>query len=187
MLDRTISCLVALCLALLVWLYLRSRDREMLDNVQIPVQVTVAPGQADHYDLEVGGASQVLASFVGPPSRMRELRGMLQRGELRIDVIVTVPDSRLEDNRYQETLRIDVADIHPPPGVQPLVVEGRNRIPVTLHRLAEQRLPVHYQAAAEDRVAQATLEPTTVLVRGPKEVLERVKSINTQPHALPAR
>src|SRR5438093_6701432 len=82
MFDRLVSALVALSLALLVWLYLRSRDQELLDNVPIPVQVSLAPGQADHYEVEVSGPCQVPVSFLGPPSRIRELRGLLQRGEL---------------------------------------------------------------------------------------------------------
>ena len=40
MLDRILSSLVALSLALMVWLYLRSRDHEMLDDVPIPVQIS---------------------------------------------------------------------------------------------------------------------------------------------------
>ena len=55
----------------------------VLDNVPIPVQIALVSGQADHYDLEVTGPAQVLASFSGPPSRMRELRGLLQKGGLK--------------------------------------------------------------------------------------------------------
>src|SRR5262249_4879960 len=79
MLDRFLSALVALSLALLGWLYLRSRDQELLDNVPIPVQVSLVPGQEEHYDLDVSGPCQVPVSFLGPPARIRELRGLLQR------------------------------------------------------------------------------------------------------------
>src|SRR5262249_48591435 len=82
--DRLISAAVSVILGALVWLYSRSRDQEMLDAVPIPVTILLAPNQADQYDLEVTGQSQVLASFSGPPSRIRELRGQLQRGELRV-------------------------------------------------------------------------------------------------------
>src|SRR5438552_18437649 len=85
MLDRITSALVALSLAFLVWLYVRSRDQETLDNVAVPVQIAVASAQADHYELEINGPSQVPVSFTGPPSRIRELRAMLQRGELQIE------------------------------------------------------------------------------------------------------
>src|SRR5262245_44278470 len=84
MLDRSFSAVVALSLASLVWLYIRSREEEILDNVPIPVQIALAPGQAEHYILEVTGPAQVPMSFSGPPARIRELRGMLQRGEVQV-------------------------------------------------------------------------------------------------------
>jgi hypothetical protein len=187
MLDRVISTLVAVTLAVLVWLYARSRDQEMLDNVPIPVQITLAPGQADHYDLELTGPSQVLASFTGPPSRMRELRSWLHRGDMRVQVSLTVPEDRQNDSHYLDTVRIDAAELHPPPGVRALVVEERNRIPVTLRRVVERRLPVHLDHALEERIGQVVLEPAAVLVRGPQEILDRAQSIATQPLPLTPR
>jgi hypothetical protein len=182
---------VALSLALLVWLYARSRDQEVLDNVPIPVQIALPPGQSEHYSLEVTGPSQITLSFSGPPSRIRDLRGMLQRGELEVHVTVPVPDDAMEEgrylDRYLDTVRIDTADIQTPPGVTPIIVEGRNRIPVTLFRLIEKRLAVRADTVLDERGGELILEPPTVLVRGPQEVLERVRSIATQPFALPAR
>jgi hypothetical protein len=185
MIDRLISILVALSMASLVWLYMRSRDQEILDNVPIPVRITLAPGQADQYQLEVNGPSQIPVSFTGPPSRMRELRYLLQRGELQVEAVLTVPTDRQEESRYSDTVRIEVADIHPPHGVTPLVVEGPNRIPVTLHRLVERRLPVRFESAPGTRLGQVSVEPDQVVVRGPQEVLEKARAIATQPFALP--
>jgi hypothetical protein len=191
MTDRLISLAVALSLALLVWLYARSRDQEVLDNVPIPVQIALPPGQAEHYCLEVNGPSQVPMSFTGPPSRIRALRGMLQRGELQVQITLTVPEEHSEEghylDRYLDTVHLDVADVHAPPGVTPVIVEGRNRIPVTLLRLGERRLPVRLDSALEERAGQIALEPANVLVRGPLEVLDKVRSISTQPVGLPAR
>ncbi len=187
MLDRIISTLVALCLALLVWLYARSRDQEILDNVPLPVSVTLAPHQADHFSLEVGGTSQVFASFSGPPSRVRELSGLLQRNELRVEVTVTVPDERLNESRYSDTVVIESSDVHAPPGIAVSMVEGRNRIPVTLHRLVERRLPVRFDHAGDEPTGPLVIEPPTVLVRGPQEVLDRVRAIPTRPSELPSR
>src|SRR5207302_843668 len=127
----------------------RSRDQETLDNVPIPVQILLTPSQADNYELEITGPNQIPVSFTGPPSRMRELRNLLQRGELRIETLLTVPDDRLEEARYLDTVRLEAADLHPPAGVTPLLVEGRNRIPVTLHRLVERRLPVRFEHPTE--------------------------------------
>jgi hypothetical protein len=188
MMDRFLSAFVAVSLALLVWLYARSRDQEILDNVPLPVQVTLAPSQADDYNLELNGAPQVPVSFAGPPLRIRELRGLLQRNELHVAITVTVPEDRRSESRYADTIVIEANDIHAPPGVTPLVAEGRNRIPVTLHRLAERLLPVRFEHAQEEPIGpEVVIEPATVLVRGPQEVLDRAKYISTQLSELPAR
>lgn len=183
MIDRLISALMALCLAFLVWLYARGREQETLDNVPVAVQLMLASGQADNYDLELTGPGQVLVSFAGPPSRIRELRGMLQHGELHVDLTLAVPEDRLNESRFLDTVRVEAEDVHAPPGVTPVVVEGRNRIPVTIHRLTERRLPVRLEFAQEE--GEITLEPSSVLVRGPQDVLERARFIATQPCTLP--
>jgi hypothetical protein len=186
MLDRFLSGVAAVGMASLIWLYARSRDQEMLDNVPVPVQITLAPAQADHYALEVAGPAQVPVSFAGPPSRLRQLRGLLQRGELRVDVTLSVPEAHQNEPRYLDTVRIDAADIHAPAGVTPMLVEGRNRLAVTLHRLAERRVPVRFDHPADDHISQVVIEPATVTVRGPQEVLDHLRALPTQPFALPA-
>src|SRR5437764_2591432 len=100
MIDRLLSATVALSMAFLVWLYMRSRDQEILDNVPVPVQVTLAPSQQEQYDLEITGPNQIPISFTGAPSRLHELRNLLQHGELRIEIPLTVPAERLEERRY---------------------------------------------------------------------------------------
>lgn len=186
MIDRIISILVSFCLALLVWLYLRSRDHEMLDNVPIPVQISLARNQAEHYDLEVSGASQVYASFSGPPSRIRELRGLIQRAALKVEITLEVAEERAKESRFSDTVRVETSQIHPPPGVTAIVVEGRNHIPVVLHRLVERRLPVRFDAGGEERVISRTdIQPLSVLVRGPQEIIDRLRNIPTQPYCVP--
>jgi hypothetical protein len=187
MLDRLVSAVVALSLASLVWLYMRSRDQEILDNVPVPVQISLAPAQEDLYECEVTGASQVPVSFTGPPARIRELRNLLQHGELRIGIGLTVPAERLGESRYLETVRIDANDIHPPQGITPLVTEGRNRISVILYRLTERRLPVRFDHTASERFAQVMLDPASVLVRGPQEILDQARAIPTQPYSPPTQ
>ncbi len=187
MIDRLFSLLVALSLAVLVWLYVRTRDPEVLDNVPVPVQVSLPPSLADRYDLEVGGPGHVPVSFRGPPSGIRELREVLQRGELEVRLTVAVPEDQPNESRYVETLRVDASDVHAPPGVAPLVLEGRNRIPVTLRRIVQRRLPVRLDPppAPEDGVARVVLDPATVVVRGPKVILDRLRSIPTVPYPVP--
>jgi hypothetical protein len=185
MLDRFVSAAVALSMASLIWLYVRSRDQEILDNVPVPVQVSLAPGQEDLYECEVTGPAQVPVSFTGPPARIRELRNLLQRGEVHVPVTLAVPADRLGESKFIDSIRIDANDVHPPRGVIPLIVEGRNRVSVLLHRLIERQLPVRLEHTAAERFSQIVLEPASVLVRGPQEVLEQVRAIPTQPCSPP--
>jgi hypothetical protein len=184
MYDRLLSSLVALSLAFLVWLYARSRNQETVDNVPIPVQFTLATHQAEDYELEVTGPSQVVASFMGPPSRLRGLRSLLQQDGVKAEVTVTVPEEHLNDSRYVEDIRVDPADIRAPSGVTPLVMEGQNRIQVCFHQLVERKLPVRFAAVPEERVGRVTTEPATVLVRGTREVLDHIRFIPTQPYSV---
>src|SRR5207253_1814958 len=130
---------------------------------------------------------QVTMSFVGPPSRMRELRTMLQHGELRVGYTLTVAEDRQNEARYSDTVHIELGAVPAPPGVTPSIIEDRNRIPVTLHRIVERRLPVRLESTSDDRVGQGVVEPANVLVRGPQEVLDRARSISTLPFSVPAR
>src|SRR3954467_10396433 len=117
MIDRLQSAFVAIGLALLIWLYARSRDQETLDHVPVPVVVALDPGQASSYSLEIAGPAQVLASFSGSPSRIRELRTLLQRDQLKVELSYTVPADRLKENRLHEALLIESTNLHAPPGV----------------------------------------------------------------------
>src|SRR5262249_58606822 len=116
------------------WLYIRSRELEVLDSVPVPVQITLAPGQADRYDVEVTGPSEIPVTFTGPPTCIRELRGLLQRSQVQIPYTLFVPEDREQETRYFDTVRVDATYIHTVPWVTPLVIEGRNRIPVTVRR-----------------------------------------------------
>ncbi len=180
MLDRLLSLVVSILLAFLVWLYARSRDPETLDNVPVPVQIALDPGQADQYELEVSGPPQVPVSFTGPPSRVRELRARLQHGDVKASIVVSVPAGQLQEGKVSESVRVFARHIPVPPGVKPTVVEGQNRITVVLHRLVEKQVPVRLEHLGEERITQVTLEPATVLVRGPQEALDRLRVLPTR-------
>ena len=180
MIDRILSFFVAVSLALLVWLYARSRDQEILDNMPIPVHITLPDDLAKQYYLEQTGPAQVMVSFTGSPLRIRELRGILQRNELAVDVTLTIPEERLNESRYSDTVVIESSDIHAPAGLTPLVLEGRNRIPVTLHRVVERPLPVRFEHAADEPNIAVVIDPPTVMVRGPQEILDKLRSVPTQ-------
>jgi hypothetical protein len=177
--------LVALSLAFLIWLYSRGRDQDTLDHVPIPVQVSLAHELADQYDLEVTGPSRVQVSFSGPPSRIRELRTNLQRGEVKVALTLQIPPERLGQSRYRDTLRVEPGDVPVPPGVTVIVVEDRNRIPVTVRRLVERCLPVRLDYT-DERISQVKLEPATVRVRAPQDILDRTRALPTLPFALPS-
>jgi hypothetical protein len=187
MIDRILSILVALSLALLIWLYARSRDQEILDNVTLPVQVSLAESEADHYSLEVNGAGQAVVSFSGPSDRIRELRGEIQRNELHIEVALTVPEEHRKESRYSDTVHIDASQVPAPPGVTPIVTEGRNRISVTVRRMVTRPLPVRFDALQEDSAGPVVIDPAVVLVTGPQEVLDHIRAIPTMPSELPMR
>ncbi|HTU21820.1 MAG TPA: hypothetical protein VMG10_27525 [Gemmataceae bacterium] len=186
MFDRMLSLVVSLSLALLVWLYARSRDQEVLDNVPVPVQVTLDPQQAQHYQLEVTGPSHVMVTFTGAPLRIRELQGMLQRNELQIPVTFAVPAEHLREARYNDSILVESADVHTPPGVTAVMIEGRNHVSLTLHRLVERRLPVRLDAVNNESAGTVVLDPATALVRGPQEVLDRARVISTHPTEVPS-
>jgi hypothetical protein len=177
---------VALSLAFLVWLYARSRHQETLDDVLIAVHVALAESNQGHFDLEISGNSRVLVSFAGPPSCIHELRSLLQRGAVQVNCTLTVPEERQIDSSYRETVRVEAGDVPVPPGVTVCVIEGRNTVPVTVHRIVERRLPVRLESVGEAHISQVKIEPATVLVRGPQDLLDQVRALPTQVYALPA-
>jgi hypothetical protein len=180
MLDRFLSAVIAVGLAALVWVYAHSHDRETLDNVPIPVQIVLPPDEEKHYSLETVGTGQVPVSFSGMPSRIRELRNMLQHGEIRATVVASVPSNHRDQARFTDHLRIDASRLIVPPGVTSVISDERSLVPVTMHKMVERRLPVRFDAAGDDRLHAASIEPATVLVRGPQRVLDRTRDIPTQ-------
>ena len=188
MIDRFLSCLMAVSLALLIWLYARSREQETLDNVPVPVEVVLSSRQSDQFTLELpSGRSQVSVSFSGPPQRLRELQMMIHRKEIHIVKMIAVADDRLNESRFSDSVVIEAGDINAPQGITAHVSEGRNSIPYTLHRLVERWLPVRFDCVREGLTGPVVLEPEKVLVRGPKEILDTAKEIRTQPSELPTR
>src|SRR5262249_6356604 len=137
--------------------------------------------------LEVHGPTQVPVSFTGPPSRVREARARLQRGDLHVLLTLSVPENRQQESRYSDTVRVHSRDVHPPPGVKVAVVEGQNHVRVTLHRRVDRRLPVRLEHGAEGQVTHVAVEPTAVVVRGPQEILERLRFFPTQNCTIPER
>ena len=76
MFDRyVITPIIALGLAFLVWVYLRSRDQEV-QSYPIPVEISLDAQQTDRYSFESKPQGQtVRVKFYGLPSRLREVKG----------------------------------------------------------------------------------------------------------------
>jgi len=177
--------LVALCLAFLVWLYAHSRAQDTIDNVLIPISLQLSAGQQDQYELDIRGPRQVTVSFEGPASRIRQLRYSVQRGLVKAVIPCSVPEERLKDSRFSEKIVVEPGHIEVPPGVRLVLTEEGNLLQVTFHRLVERELPVKLEHSPDVRVRPIQLDPATVLVRGPQEILDRARFMPTQPYAFP--
>jgi hypothetical protein len=181
-----LEALVSICLAFLIWMYTHSRAGDSTDFVQVPVQLQLPPNQRDQFAVESQGQMRVNVMFSGPYARIREVRRKIQRGAVQALVTVTVPEDKQHENTYADVARVSIADLTVPPGVTVELADDNAVIPVTIHRLIERILPVRLDVTGEVRVSHVKLEPTTVTVRGPKAILDRVSFIPTQPCSLPA-
>ena len=180
-----LQALVALSLAFLVWLYGRSRHQMSIDDVFVPVHITLAAQDQNLHDLDVTGTSRVLASFTGPPTCIRELRSQLQRGLLQVHCTVTVPEGKQNETSYRDVIRVEPADVQAPPGVTVDLCEGHDTVAVTVHKIVERRLPIRFDGVGEGRVALLKTEPPTVLVRGRQDVLDQARAVPTIAYPLP--
>ncbi len=182
MFDRIITPVIALGLGFLVWIYIRSRDQEQYEH-DIPLTVQIANNQADQFALEREETYNVPISFAGPPSRIREVRNLVRQGVLKLQQIITIPDEKAQDNRLanmQIPLRVDLVGLSLPTGVQAVIPEFKSRLQVGIRRIIQKRMPVRLQFSSEQALDRIIIEPNTVLVRGPKEVLDLENSIQTQ-------
>jgi hypothetical protein len=188
--DRIVTPIIALGLAVLVWLYTRSRDQEVLDNY-VEIDLQVDPAQADSYELEIKGPSekgsrpQVRVSFAGPPSRIRELRAKLNKGQVRLRRAISVPKEMLGEKSYADEVRLHASEIPVPSGVQAVIAENQNRIDVVLWRLVQKDLRVVLKHDAPlDRIEHVIVDPSMVRVRGRQAVLDRVDVIPTEQYSI---
>ncbi|HMP03818.1 MAG TPA: hypothetical protein PKC45_15095 [Gemmatales bacterium] len=187
MFDRIFTPLIALSLGFLVWVYIRSRD-EAVYEPEIPVQVQLAPSQTELFQLDQSELPPVPIAFTGPPSRIREVRNLFRDGALRIQQVVTVPEERMQDpsGRVELTVTLDASGLRVPPGVMAVIPSFKNRVSVVARRIIERRLSVRLNHPAGDRLQTTAIEPSQVLVRGPKDVLDRATVALTELYVPPA-
>lgn len=174
--------MVSICLACLVWLYIHNRARNSIDRVAVPVAVQLAANQRGQYMLEAPESRSVLVSFTGANALIRDLRRKLQRGMVRANVTLTVPEDKTSEAMFTETLHLDEDAVVVPVGVQ--VEINDDSVPITVHRLTERTLPVKLEFTGDALVSQIKIEPASVLVRGPKIVLDRASFMPTKPYAV---
>jgi hypothetical protein len=175
---------VSVCLACLVWLYIHNRIRNSIDRVAVPVAVQLAAHQRDQFVIEAPESRSVMVSFTGAQALIRDLRRKLQRGMLKANITLTVSDEKKSEAMFTETLHVDEDAIVVPVGVKAEIDD--DSVPITVHRLTERTLPVKFEFAGDALVSDVKIEPASVLVRGPKTVLDRASFMPTKPYAIQA-
>lgn len=172
---------IALGLAFLIWVYLRSRDQEV-QVYSIPVEISIDGLQMDRYDFESRPDVKLRVKFYGLPKGLRAVKDMVDLDELVLRKVARVPvevDQR-SDNEYQDVLQLDASSLQAslPLGVHAEINPADGRVPVVLKRMVEKTLvlqpnltPAGGQYMLDGPVR---LEPSSVKVRGPKSVLDQV-------------
>lgn len=185
MFDRIATPIIALGLAFLIWLYIRSRDQETLEK-NVPVVFRLASNQKDSFEIMGDDKTEIPVSFTGPPSRLREVQTMLRRGEISLSRTVTVPENALLDNRYTFNDQFEANQINVPPGVRVDIPVNRRGFSVLLRRHVRKNLKVEPRfVGGSERVSNIIVQPPEVEVRGPQEILNRLDTLPTAPVDLP--
>lgn len=183
MFDRfVVTPVIALGLAFLIWVYLRSRDQEV-QVYSVPVKVSIDAQQEDRYVFESKPDTKMRVKFYGLPARLRAVKEMVDLGELALRRVARAPaevDQRL-DSEYQETLQFDATALTPtlPLGVHAEIAPADARVPVVFKRIIEKTLLVqpNISLAGYELDGPVRAEPPTVKVTGPKSVLDQVSHL----------
>jgi hypothetical protein len=194
MFDRyAVTPIIALGLAFLVWVYLRSRDQEV-QTYPVPLEMSIGVQQLDRFAFETKPADKVRVKFYGLPSRLREVKNMVDQDELKLRCIVKVPSEvdQRQENIYKDWVQLDASSLlNLPLGVHAEITPAEGRLAVNLKRMMEKVLQVQLLAAPGNEqyeIDQQRVEPSTVKVFGPKSVLENQTQIildRWQPKRIP--
>lgn len=187
MFDRYVTTpIIALGLAFLVWLYLRSRDQDRM-VYDLPLHVKVDTDSANRYEKvtpKEGGTVRV--EFYGLPNRLREVRTMCDQNRIKIERNISVPKDRdlKEEAVFSTYLELDADSLPLPSGVMAKIPEPFNKVSVSLRRIIEKEMRVqcliHLSEEYQTVESSLEVEPKTVLVRGPKTLLDQETSISTE-------
>jgi hypothetical protein len=187
MFDRYfITPIIALGLAFLVWVYLRSRDQEV-QSYPIPIEISLDPQQLDRYSFDGKPENQtVRVKFYGLPSRLREVKDQVESRSIVLRHLVKVPvvvDQR-QDNDYQEVIQFDGSSMTLPLGVHADINPVEGRMQIKLRRMMERTLVLQQNVTSgspQYLVDNIRLEPATIKVIGPKSVLEQMDQLLLDP------
>lgn len=184
MFDRIATPIIALGLAFLVWLYIRSVNQEVVER-NIPVVFRLSPQQRDLYEFD--DKLELPVSFTGPPSRIREVQAMVRRGEISLTRTITVPESHLQADRFTYNDTFAENQINVPAGVRVDIPLNRRAFQIVLRRMIKKTLKVRARFTPEDaeRVANPVVKPAEVEVRGPQEILAKEEFLPTTLIRLP--
>ncbi len=180
MVDRIISALLALGLASMIWFQTRNRNIETLARVAIPLEISIPKEKEGDFIINLRSKPNVEASFHGSPRLIREVELRLKRDDFRIKLGISIPPERQLENFWEEQLTVE-ADSLPllPPGVSVTLDDRSNRISFLVTRIVERELPVRLLADSGTALPDLILDPASVTVRGPKEVLQNALFIPT--------
>lgn len=181
MVDRIISALLALGIASMIWLQTRNRDFETLSRVKIPLELTLPKDKEGEFTISLRSKPNVEASFQASPRRMREVESLLKRDDFRIRVEIPIPPERLQENSWEDQYTIE-ADSMPllPPGVGVTMEDRSNRISYVVTSIIERQLPVRLVTDLGTAPPDLVLDPPSVIVRGPRDVIQKALFIPTQ-------
>jgi YbbR domain-containing protein len=119
-----------------------------------------------------------------PRSLTLRLRGPLKRlRELTAEQVGVVLDLRGANEGVSE-IPVETRNVVAPPNVE-VVAASPSQVPLKLERLVQKKLPIRPKLVGEPAsgksVATVTAEPPSALVTGPKDQVEKLQSVSTDP------
>jgi len=173
--------LMALLMALFTWFYINQEYTERTDLLEIPLKLEVPEGVISQTeDLSKGGPiGSVKVSLEGP-------RGILQDIKTNIICRHKVVAGNLNDQPIPQIEEIKPSDFNLPNSINVRIINP-SKIKVWLMREMEKNLRLDAEKCSAGgpakgyRIVEIKAEPSEILVRGPKYILQNRQSIPCAP------
>lgn len=167
---------LALALAAAVW-YGKALDRrERISEKQIEASVTLVNVPQDMV-ITSEVPSSLLLRVRGPLSRLRGL------DPAQTGVVIDLRGAGEGEHEFT----VETRNVVVPYGIEVLVVSP-SQVPLRLERVVQRRVPVRARLVGEPvsgmSVNRVDVEPTAVLVSGPRLQLESLRAVSTDPVSL---